>query len=50
VDHAALSLFIEHDADLAIRNQKGETVIETAKDHGLDREEALRKAILKLSQ
>jgi hypothetical protein len=50
VDHAALSLFIEHDADLAIRNQKGETVIEAAKDHGPDGEKALRKAILKWSR
>jgi ankyrin repeat protein len=50
VDDAALSLFIEHGADLTIRNKRGETVIEAAKDHGPDREEALRKAILKLSQ
>jgi hypothetical protein len=50
VDDAARSLFIEHGADLAIRNQKGEPVIEAAKDHGPDREEALRKAILKLSR
>jgi hypothetical protein len=50
VDHAARSLFIEHDADLAIRNQKGEPVIEAAKDHGPDGEKALRKAILKLSR
>jgi ankyrin repeat protein len=45
-----MSLFIEHGADLTVRNKKGETVIEAAKDHGPDREEALCKAILKLSQ
>ena len=50
VDDAALSLFIEHGADLTIRNKKGETVIEAAKDRGPDRVEAVRKAILKLSQ
>ena len=33
VDEAAC-LFIEPGADLAIRNKKGETVIEAAKDHG----------------
>jgi hypothetical protein len=48
VDDAALSLFIELGADLTIRNRKGETVIEAAKDHGPDEEAALGKAILKL--
>ena len=35
VDDAALSLFTEPGADLAIRNKKGETVIEAAKDTDL---------------
>lgn len=50
LDDVAPSLFIGHGAGLTIRNQKGETVIEAAKDHGPDREESLRQAILKLSQ
>ena len=50
VDDTAIPLFIEYGADLAIRNKKGETVIEAAKRRGPHREEALRKAIQKLSQ
>jgi len=50
VDNDAIPLFIEHGADLTIRNNKGETVMEAAKEKGPLREEALRKAIQKLSQ
>jgi len=50
VDDEAISLFIEHGADLTIRNNKGETIMEAAKEKGPLREEALRKAIEKLTQ
>jgi ankyrin repeat protein len=50
VDNAAIPLFIEHGADLAIRNRKNETVMDAAKGKGPLREEALRKAIQKLNQ
>lgn len=50
VDDDAIQLFIKHGADLTIRNNKGETVMEAAKEKGPLREEALRKAIQKLSQ
>ena len=50
VDDAAIPLFIERGADLAIRNNKGQTVLEAAKEKGLQRQEALRKAIQKLNE
>jgi len=50
VDDDAIPLFIEHGADLTIRNNKGETVMEAAKEKGHLREEAFRKAIQKLNQ
>ena len=43
VDNDAIPLFTEHGADLTICNNKGETVMEAAKEKGsLDK--ALRKA------
>jgi len=40
-------LLIEHGADLTIRNNKGETVVEEAAKHkGPSRQEALKTAIL----
>lgn len=45
VDDDAIPLFIEHGADLTIRNNKGETAMEAAKEKGPLRQEALRKAI-----
>lgn len=45
VDSDAIPLFIEHGADLTIRNNKGKTVKEAAKEKGPLRQEALRKAI-----
>lgn len=50
VDDDAIQLFIEHGADLTIRNNKGETVVEAAGAKGPQRQEALRRAIEKLSQ
>jgi ankyrin repeat protein len=44
VDNDAIPLFIEHGADLTTKN-KGETVMEAAKEKGPLRQEALRKAI-----
>jgi hypothetical protein len=50
VDDSAIPLFIEHGADLTIRNNKGQTVIDAAKAKGPQRQEVLRKAIENLSQ
>jgi ankyrin repeat protein len=50
VDDRAISLFINHGADLTIRNNKGQTVVDAAKVRGLVRQEVLRKAIENLSQ
>ena len=41
---------IEHGADITIRNNKGQTVVEAAKEKGPLRQEALRKAIEKLKK
>jgi len=49
VDNEAIPLFIEHGADLTIRNNNGQTVMEAAQEKGPLREEALRRAIQKLS-
>ena len=46
LDEFSIALFIAHGADLTIRNNKGETVMEAAKKKGPAREEALRKAML----
>jgi len=40
----------EHGADLTIRNNKGQTVVDAAKSKGPQRQEVLRKAIENLSQ
>ena len=40
-----IALFIDHGADLTIRNNKGKTVMEASKEKGPLRQEALRKAI-----
>jgi hypothetical protein len=45
IDNDAIPLFIEHGVDLTIRNNKGKTVIEAAKEKGPLRQGALRKAI-----
>ena len=50
VDDDAIPLFIQHGADLTIRNKKGQTVVEAAKEKGPLRQEALRKAIEKLTK
>jgi hypothetical protein len=50
VDNDSISLFIEHGADLAIRNNKGQTVVGSAGESGPSREEALRKALQKMVQ
>jgi hypothetical protein len=50
VDADSISLFIGHGADLNIRNNKGETVVDAAREKGPDRQEALRKALQKLIQ
>jgi len=50
VDNEAIPLFIKYGADLSIRNKKGETVFEAAKEHGPQREEALRKAVEQMTQ
>ena len=47
VDDDAIPLFLAHGADLAIRNKKGQTVVEAAAEKGPLRQEALRKAIEK---
>jgi len=44
VDNDAIPLFVEHGADLTIRNNKGKTVMEASKEKGHLRQEALRKA------
>jgi ankyrin repeat protein len=49
-DDAAIPLFIAHGADLTIRNKKGQTVVQAAQQKGPQRQEVLRKAILKLGQ
>jgi hypothetical protein len=44
VDNDAIPLFIEHGADLSIRNNKGKTVMETAKEKGpFDKELSARQ-------
>jgi len=48
VDDEAIPLFIEHGADLSIRNNKGQDVVEAANERGPARQEALRKALEKL--
>ena len=45
VDNDVIPLIIEYGADLTVRNNKGKTVIQTAKEKGALRQEALRKAI-----
>ena len=50
VDDDAIPLFIKHGADLRIRNKKGQTVVEAAAEKGPLRQEALHKALEKLSQ
>ena len=50
VDDKAIPLFIGHGADLTIRNNKGQTVVEAATGKGPARQEALRKAIQKLNE
>jgi hypothetical protein len=50
VSDDAISLFIQHGADLTIRNNDGETVFEAAQQKGPARQEALRKAVQKLSK
>ena len=45
VDNDAIPLYIEHGADQTIRNNKGKTVMETAKEKRPLRKEALRNAI-----
>jgi ankyrin repeat protein len=45
VDNDAIPLIIEHGADLSIGNNKGKTVMETAKEKGPLRQAALRKAM-----
>lgn len=46
VNNESFALFLKHGADLTIRNNRGDSAIEAAGRWGLDREEALRKAIL----
>jgi hypothetical protein len=46
----AAPLFFEHYADLAIRNNKGKTVMKAAKAKGAFRQGVLRKANEKLNQ
>jgi hypothetical protein len=43
-------LFIAHGADLTIRNNAGETVVEAAKKRGPAREKALQKAMLNVKR
>lgn len=50
VDDDAIPRFIEHGADVTIPNNKGETVMEAAKERGPLRQEALRKAMQKFNQ
>ncbi len=50
VDVDAIPLFIHHGADLSIRNNKGETVFDAAKDEGPQRQEVLNKAAQELSE
>ena len=50
VDDEAIPLFIEHGADLSIRNNKGEDVVQAAREKGPARQEALRKALEKFVQ
>jgi hypothetical protein len=45
VDNDAIPLFMEHGADLSIRNNKCKTVMETAKRKRPLRQGALRKAM-----
>jgi ankyrin repeat protein len=45
VDNDAIPLFIAHGADLTIRNNKGQTVVEAAKEKGPQRQAVLKKAI-----
>jgi len=49
-DDQAIPLFIEHGADLSIRNNKGEDVVEAAKERGPARMEALNRALQSLVQ
>jgi len=49
-DDDAISLFIQHGADLTVHDNEGQTVFDAAKQRGPIREEALRKAIGKMSQ
>jgi ankyrin repeat protein len=44
VDNDAIPLIIEHGADQTIRNNKGKTMMETAKEKGPLRQEALRNS------
>lgn len=46
----AIPLFIKCGADLSVRNNKGQTVVEAAEGRGPLRQEALRKAIESLNQ
>jgi ankyrin repeat protein len=45
VNDNAIPLFVEHGADLTIRNNKGETAYEAATVRGPARQEALRVAM-----
>jgi hypothetical protein len=50
VDNDAIPLFIEHGADLSIRNNKGKTVVETAKEKGpFDKELSARPCKVRTS-
>jgi ankyrin repeat protein len=50
VSEVVIPLFIQQGADLTIRDNDGKSVFEAAKESGPAREEALRKAVQKLSK
>ena len=50
VDNDSVALFIAHGADLTVRNKKGKSVFQAAKEGGPLRQEALRKAVQELKK